>query len=114
MDQLSCVPCGKGATPATGEEIDAMLTGVPEWRILERDCIRRLHREFKFSNFAKALAFTRSVGGIAEAQQHHPEILTGWGRVAVTWWTHSIGGLHKNDFIMAARTDQLLERGLDS
>ena len=62
---------------------------------------------FRFSNFAEALTFTDKVGELAETEGHHPAILTEWGRVTVTWWTHKIRGLHRNDFIMAAKTDQI-------
>jgi 4a-hydroxytetrahydrobiopterin dehydratase len=79
---------------------------VPDWQIIERDGIKRLERTFK--NFAQAVAFTNKVAEIAEAEGHHPAILTEWGKVTVTWWTHKIKGLHRNDFIMAAKTDQLL------
>jgi 4a-hydroxytetrahydrobiopterin dehydratase len=65
-------------------------------------------RRFRFKNFAQALAFTNQVGKIAEEQGHHPNILTEWGQVTVEWWTHVIQGLHQNDFIMAAKTDQLV------
>ena len=67
--------------------------------------ILQLERVFTFSDFAQALAFTNKVGALAEEAGHHPAILTEWGKVTVTWWTHKIGGLHRNDFIMAARTD---------
>jgi len=62
---------------------------------------------FSFKNFVEALAFTNSVGALAEEQGHHPDLLTEWGRVTVTWWSHKIKGLHRNDFIVAARTDQI-------
>jgi 4a-hydroxytetrahydrobiopterin dehydratase len=68
---------------------------------------RWLERVFKFKNFAQALEFTNEVGAIAEEEDHHPLIVTEYGRVTVDWWTHVIGGLHKNDFVMAAKTDQL-------
>jgi len=109
MHHLPCESCKKGAKPATDDEITTMLAELTEWQVLEIDGIKRLRREFKFSNFTKAIAFTNAVADIAEVEQHHPEILTEWGRVTVTWWTHTIRGLHKNDFIMAARTDRLLE-----
>lgn len=80
---------------------------VPDWQIVTRDGIPRLERVFKFKNFVTALDFTNKVGALAEAQDHHPAILTEWGRVTVTYWTHFTGGLHLNDFIMAARTDRL-------
>jgi 4a-hydroxytetrahydrobiopterin dehydratase len=75
--------------------------------VLERQGIKRLERTFRFDNFAQALAFTDRVGEQAEEEGHHPALLTEWGKVTVTWWTHKIKGLHQNDFIMAARTDGL-------
>ena len=66
-----------------------------------------MSREFSFGNFVEALAFTNRVGEIAETEDHHPAILTEWGKVTVTWWSHKIRGLHKNDLIMAARTDEV-------
>ena len=69
--------------------------------------IARLERVFHFPSFADALAFTNRVGALAEEEGHHPALLTEWGRVTVTWWTHKIRGLHRNDFIMAAKTDAL-------
>jgi len=74
---------------------------------VEKDGIKRLERVFRFEDFAEAMAFTEKVAGIAESEGHHPALLTEWGRVTVTWWTHKIRGLHKNDFIMAAKTDML-------
>ncbi len=69
----------------------------------------QLQREFDFRNFEQAMAFSNRVGDIAEAEGHHPAILTEWGKVTITWWSHKIRGLHKNDLIMAARTDQVYE-----
>jgi 4a-hydroxytetrahydrobiopterin dehydratase len=80
---------------------------VPDWTVYQVDGINRLERVFTFKNFAQAIAFTDQVGALAEAEDHHPAILTEWGRVTVTWWTHKIRGLHQNDFIMAAKTDEL-------
>jgi len=82
---------------------------VPEWQIKDVDGEKRLERIFKFEDFGQALAFTNKVGAIAEEQDHHPMIITEYGRVTVAWWTHVIGGLHKNDFIMAAKTDELYQ-----
>ena len=78
---------------------------------MEQDGIKRLERVFKFPDFAQALAFTDKVGELAEAEGHHPAILTEWGKVTVTWWTHKVKGLHRNDFIMAAKTDPLYSSG---
>ncbi len=80
---------------------------VPQWEVVERDGIPLLQRIFKFKNFVEALAFTNKIGVIAEEQGHHPLIVTEWGRVTVQWWTHVIKGLHRNDFIMAAKTDEI-------
>lgn len=103
----SCEPCRVGAPLATAEEIESWMTQLPAWEILEIDGVQRLTRTYEFADFAAALAFTNKVGAIAEQEGHHPEILTGWGKVTVTWWTHKIRGLHANDFIMAAKTDAL-------
>jgi len=88
-------------------EIADLQSQVPEWHVMERDSIKRLERTFKFRNFKESLAFTNQVAKIAEDQGHHPVLVTEWGIVRVTWWTHKIKGLHRNDFIMAAKTDQI-------
>jgi 4a-hydroxytetrahydrobiopterin dehydratase len=87
-------------------EIQSNLAHVPEWDLVEEDGIPRLRRQYKFKNFVQALAFTNTIGKLAEEQGHHPALLTEWGTVTVTWWTHTIEGLHLNDFIMAGRSDQ--------
>jgi len=91
----------------TEAEIAELKHEVAGWQLLERDGIARLERVFQVPSFADALAFTSRVGALAEAEGHHPALLTEWGRVTVTWWTHKIRGLHRNDFIMAAKTDAL-------
>jgi 4a-hydroxytetrahydrobiopterin dehydratase len=102
-----CVACRRDAPRVTDEEIAALKPLIPEWELVERDGIQRLERVFPFPDFSAALVFTRRVGELAEAEGHHPALLTEWGRVTVTWWTHKIRGLHRNDFIMAAKTDRL-------
>ncbi len=114
LSQLTCVPCRGGEPPATDAEIAALRTEVSQWQVVERDGIKRLERVFTFKNFVEALAFTNAVGGIAEREGHHPAVLTEWGRVTVTWWTHKIRGLHRNDFIMAAKSDRLFARAGNS
>ena len=107
-----CVACRRDSPRVAAAEIGELRSEVPDWHLLERDGIARLERVFHFPNFADALAFTNRVGALAEAEGHHPALLTEWGRVTVTWWTHKIRGLHRNDFIMAAKTDALAnERG---
>ncbi|MGQ9500703.1 MAG: 4a-hydroxytetrahydrobiopterin dehydratase [Anaerolineae bacterium] len=109
--QLKCTACRGDEPPLHDEEIPELHQQVPEWRIVERDGIKRLERVFKFKDFAQALRFTDQVGNLAEEEGHHPTIVTEWGRVTVTWWTHKIKGLHQNDFIMAAKTDRLYQAG---
>lgn len=109
LSQQKCVACRKGEPTVTDAEIAELHPQIPEWQIVEREGIKRLERVFKFENFVQALAFTNKVGEIAEAEGHHPALLTEWGKVTATWWTHKIKGLHRNDFIMAAKTDQLME-----
>lgn len=104
-----CVACRGGEPPMSDAEIQQMHPEVSDWKVADRDGIKRLERVFRFDDFRSALAFTNRVGEIAEAQGHHPALLTEWGRVTVTWWTHKIKGLHRNDFIMAAKTDELYQ-----
>ena len=94
LTQFRCVPCRGGEPPLSELEIARLKPEVPDWTVVERDGILRLERQFKLKNFVQALAFTNRVGEIAEAEDHHPAILTEWGRVTVTWWTHKIKGLH--------------------
>jgi 4a-hydroxytetrahydrobiopterin dehydratase len=105
--QMKCVACRADAPRVTEAEIAEFQPQVPDWRLLERNGISQLERVYKFKNFVEALKFTNRVGELAEEEGHHPAIRTEWGKVTVTWWTHKIKGLHRNDFIMAARTDQL-------
>ena len=104
---LKCVACRGGEPTLTEAEIAEYQPQVPDWHLIELDNVKRIERSFKFKNFVEALGFTDQVGGIAEAEGHHPVIVTEWGKVTVTWWTHKIKGLHRNDFIMAAKTDRL-------
>jgi len=77
------------------------------WQAREMDGVDRLEKVFKFKDFLEAMAFTNRIAVIAEEQGHHPLITTEWGGVTVQWWTHKIKGLHRNDFIMAAKTDEI-------
>ena len=104
-----CVSCRAGEPALTDAEIDDLLPKVSGWQVKEINGEKRLEKVFKLKNFAQALEFTNKIGAIAEEEDHHPLIITEYGRVTVDWWTHKIGGLHKNDFIMAAKTDGLFE-----
>jgi 4a-hydroxytetrahydrobiopterin dehydratase len=107
LSGMKCTACRRGEPTVTEAEITELHPQVPDWRIVERDGIKRLERVFAFKDFVRALEFTNAVGGIAEEEGHHPSLLTEWGKVTVQWWTHKIRGMHRNDFIMAAKTDGL-------
>lgn len=102
-----CVACRRDSPRVTDAEIAELKGQIPEWQMVERDGIPRLERAFRLPSFVDALAFTNRVGALAEEEGHHPALLTEWGQVTVAWWTHKIRGLHRNDFIMAAKTDAL-------
>lgn len=104
-----CVACRGGDPFLTDDEIANLHPQVSEWQLKDVDGIPCLERVFKFKNYAEALAFTNKIAVIAEEEDHHPLIVLEWGRVTVQWWTHVVKGLHKNDFIMAAKTDRILE-----
>ena len=106
LSKQSCEACHADAPRVSDTELKSLMPSIPEWSIVVVDDIMRLTREFSFKNFEQAMAFSNRVGDIAEGAGHHPAILTEWGKVTVTWWTHKIRGLHKNDLIMAARTDE--------
>ena len=104
---MRCVACRGDEPTLTDAEIAVYRDQVPDWEIVEIGGVKRLRRVFRFPDFASALRFTDEVGALAEKQGHHPALLTEWGRTTVEWWTHKIGGLHRNDMIMAAKTDAL-------
>ncbi len=108
-----CEACDNGGRCVTGAESLDLLKQIPEWLIVERQGVQRLERVYVFPDFAQAVDFTNKVAALAEEVGHHPAILTEWGRVTVSWWTHKIKGLHRNDFIMAAKTDGIYEARAD-
>jgi 4a-hydroxytetrahydrobiopterin dehydratase len=107
LAQMKCVACRGGEPTLTDQEIAALQSAVPGWQVIEVEGVKRLERSFKLKNFIEAVAFTNKIAMLAEKEDHHPLIVTEWGRVKVQWWTHKIRGLHKNDFIMAAKVDAL-------
>lgn len=107
LQTSDCCPCHGGEMPLPESDVQRLLAGVPGWRLERLGGGPRLVRVYEFPNFRQALAFTQRVGELAEAQGHHPVLTTEWGQVTVVFWTHATGGLHRNDFIMAARTDGL-------
>jgi 4a-hydroxytetrahydrobiopterin dehydratase len=107
LQELSCIPCRKGDPRLSEAQIKELRSQVSGWEVVELEGVQRLEKVFKFDNFKDALVFTVKVGNTAEAEDHHPTIALEWGKVTVTWWTHAVKGLHQNDFIMAAKTDQI-------
>ena len=107
LTQERCVACRKDSPRVTDEEITQLKPQIPGWNIVEHSGVPRLERIYRLKNFVQALDFTNKVGALAEEEGHHPAILTEYGKVTVVWWTHTIKGLHRNDFIMAAKTDQI-------
>ncbi|OMH30291.1 4a-hydroxytetrahydrobiopterin dehydratase [Motiliproteus sp. MSK22-1] len=107
LNTLSCEACRADAPQVSHQELLELSKEIPDWVSVSRNGVLQLERSFTFKNFRDALAFTNRVGEMAEEQGHHPDLHTTWGKVTVTWWSHSIKGLHKNDFICAAKTDAL-------
>lgn len=105
LSQMQCVPCRGGVPPLEGEELERLHAELGDgWQVVDG---HHLEKEFEFRDFGEALDFTNRVGGLAEDQDHHPDILLRWGRVRVTIWTHKIDGLTESDFVFAAKTEEL-------
>ena len=108
-------PCSKHNKALTLGELQPLLVQVPHWHVQTRDGIPQLHTTFRCADFSSALALCNAIAALAEAADHHPRLILEWGSVSVDWWSHVIRGLHRNDFIMAARCDlahqQLLASG---
>lgn len=107
LKSRQCEACNADARRLTESEIDELLPQLPDWQVIAIDSIQGIRRRFIFANFKDALAFTNRVGTLAEGNNHHPQIITEWGSVTVSWWTHKINGLHLNDVILAAKTSEL-------
>jgi len=102
-----CQACRPGAPTVDPAELAGFLVHFPDWQVIDQDGVPQLRRVFRFSDYSQALAFTNQVAQLAEAEDHHPALLLEWGRVTVTWWTHTIRGLHRNDLVMAVKTEGL-------
>ncbi|WP_373537402.1 4a-hydroxytetrahydrobiopterin dehydratase [Microcoleus sp.] len=107
-----CAACRRNSPRVTAYEIVQLKHQIPDWNFIEKNDVPQLERTYKFPDFKSAIAFTNSVAEAAETEGHHPALLTEWGKVTVSWWTHAISGLHRNDFIMAAKTDAIANQFL--
>ncbi|MEK7575054.1 MAG: 4a-hydroxytetrahydrobiopterin dehydratase [Patescibacteria group bacterium] len=99
-----CKACELGEGKLNADDVSALLGHIPGWTVIKN---HEIIREFKFKNFADALAFVNKVGAIAETEGHHPDISFGWGYVTITLFTHAVDGLSENDFILAAKINEI-------
>lgn len=111
-DKIAGYTCS--ATPANAAavseaELAELSAQLPDWTVETRNGLLQLERSFKCADFLQALSFADQIGTIAETNDHHPALLVEWGKLTVTWWSHSINGLHHNDFVMAAKTDEIFK-----
>jgi 4a-hydroxytetrahydrobiopterin dehydratase len=105
LAKRSCAPCAGGIPPLEASKAKGLAVGVPDWTLSIEP--PRLTREFRFKDFAKAMVFVNRVAELAEAEGHHPDVHIHWNRVGLELWTHDVGGLSENDFILAAKIDRL-------
>lgn len=108
LAKKKCVPCEGGDPPLSRGEVEKLLAEVKSWNLLE-DGILKIEKHFKFKDFKDALEFVNKVGKIAESEGHHPNISFTWGKADITLWTHAVGGLSKNDFILASKINKLMQ-----
>lgn len=105
-----CVVCRSDSPFVSDTETEALMPQISTWTLAVDDGVRKLRRVFRFRRYRDALEFTSAVGAVADAEGHHPLLVTEWGSVTVVWWTHAIKNLHRNDFVMASKTDALFEQ----
>lgn len=103
-----CEACHKDSPRVPDEDEQSLLKEIPDWELIEVDGVKRLRRVIRVKGWRPAVDLTTRIADLAEESGHHPMLVTEWGRVTVQWWTHAIGGLHRNDFVMAAQVDNLL------
>lgn len=112
MKPLSEYPCAatpKDAAKLTDQEQGDLAPQIADWHIVINSGVAQLCRVYQVGDFVQAMAFANQISVIAEEGDHHPALLVEWGRIKVSWWSHSIEGLHLNDFVMAAKTDEIYE-----
>jgi len=112
LAEKSCVPCRGGIPPLPESKARELATKTPGWKLEEGST--RLKRRFEFRDFVEAMKFVNRVADVAEREGHHPDFAIHWNKVDLTLWTHKIGGLHENDFIMTAKIARLLEDDRDA
>lgn len=107
LTRARCEACGPDSAPVAAAQHARLLEQLPGWSVVTADGVEQLRKTFSTGNFVDALTLANRIGELAEAENHHPQLVVEWGRLTVSWWTHVIGGLHVNDFIMAARCEDI-------
>ena len=102
----TCEACRIDAPKVSDDESNILLKEIDNWDLIHEE-VKQLKKIFSFSSYKESLDFSNKVAKMADREDHHPTITLEWGLVTVVWWSHKIKGLHKNDFICAAKTDQL-------
>lgn len=106
LTKKHCVPCESGDPPLPSSKEDKLKTEAPDWTLL-RDGTHKLRRQFKFKTFKDSISFVQKVADIAESEGHHPDIYIFYNKVQLDLFTHAVGGLSENDFIIAAKIDKI-------
>ena len=102
----TCEACRIDAPLVSDDEVSILINEIEGWDVID-DGVKKLKKEFSFSNYSDSVDFLNKVADMAEKEDHHPQIILEWGKVTVIWWSHKIKGLHKNDFICAAKTNNI-------
>ncbi len=104
-----CEACHADSPMVPPEDEQTLLAAIPDWTLIEVKGVKRLKRVIRVEGWRSAVELTNRIADLADESGHHPRIVTEWGKVTVQWWTHAIGGLHRNDFVMAAKVDTVLD-----
>ena len=107
LSSQSCEACQIDAPKVPQDQIQILLSEINGW-VLIKEPINKIQKLFSFKSYKDSVDFSNKVASLADDEDHHPQIVLEWGKVTVIWWSHKIEGLHKNDFICAAKTDKLL------
>ena len=102
----TCEACRIDAPKVSDDEASLLIKEIEGWDVIDEG-VKKLKKEFSFSNYSDSVDFSNKVADMADKEDHHPQIILEWGKVTVIWWSHKIKGLHKNDFICAAKTNKI-------
>lgn len=105
LNQRNCEACRPDAPHVTEDQMAEWMLALPGWEVIQVDGVNQLQKTFHFTRYAESLAFVNAVAGVSEEEAHHPVMLFEFRQVTVRWWSHKMGGLHVNDFVMAAKTE---------